>query len=120
MKIVINDCFGGFSLSDAGVLRYAEIKGISLYSEMESAWGTSFFTVDEENGNYKLSNEVYFCSRSIKRDDPVLIRVVEEMGHLADGELASLRVVEIPDGIEWEIEEYDGNETVHEKHRSWS
>jgi hypothetical protein len=41
------------------------------------------------------------------------------MGGLASGGFASLKVVEIPDGIEWEIDEYDGKETIHEKHRSW-
>jgi hypothetical protein len=28
-------------------------------------------------------------------------------------------VVEIPDGVEWEIAEYDGLEWVAEKHRTW-
>ena len=31
-----------------------------------------------------------------------------------------LKVVEIPDGIEWQIEEYDGKEWVAETHRTWS
>ena len=30
-----------------------------------------------------------------------------------------LKVVEIPDGVDWEIEEYDGEEWVSEKHRVW-
>ena len=30
-----------------------------------------------------------------------------------------LGIVEIPDGVEWEIEEYDGDEWVSEKHRKW-
>jgi hypothetical protein len=29
-------------------------------------------------------------------------------------------VVEIPDGIEWSIQEYDGLEWVAEKHRTWA
>jgi len=31
-----------------------------------------------------------------------------------------LKIVDIPDGVEWEIEEYDGMEWVAEKHRTWS
>ena len=33
VSVVFNGCYGGFSLSDAGVRRYAEIKGIQLYAE---------------------------------------------------------------------------------------
>ena len=32
MKICINKCFGGFSLSDAAVLRYGELAGLNLVS----------------------------------------------------------------------------------------
>lgn len=35
-------------------------------------------------------------------------------------ELGCKQAVEIPDGIEWELDEYDGLESVHECHRSWS
>ena len=28
--------------------------------------------------------------------------------------------VEIPDGVQWEIDEYDGGERVAECHRTWS
>jgi hypothetical protein len=37
----------------------------------------------------------------------------------ASGRHAQLVIVEIPDDIEWEIDEYDGVESIHEKHRSW-
>ena len=30
------------------------------------------------------------------------------------------KIVEIPDGVQWEITEYDGKECIKEKHRSWS
>lgn len=32
-KIVYNACFGGFGLSEAGLMRYAELKGLTLYPE---------------------------------------------------------------------------------------
>jgi len=30
-KVAINRCYGGFGLSSAAVLRYGELKGITLY-----------------------------------------------------------------------------------------
>jgi len=33
---------------------------------------------------------------------------------------ADLKIVEIPDGTNYEIDEYDGNEHVAEVHRTWS
>ena len=37
-----------------------------------------------------------------------------------DGVYSDLKVVEIPDDINWYIEEYDGLEHVAERHRTWS
>ena len=95
MKVVINNCYGGFSLSDAGIARYLEFKGIEVPDKS-------------------------FYDRDIPRDDAVLIRVVEELGDAANGFAADLKIVDIPDDVDWEIEEYDGNEWVAEKHRTWS
>lgn len=131
-KIVINACYGGFGLSKAGVLRYAELKGIKLYCSSNSKWYTAYYTVPEEEykrlyeedknniGNYGKSNSVCFRPREIKRDDPILILVIEELGKKANGDCANLKVVKIPDDVEWEIQEYDGHECVAEQHRTWS
>ena len=56
----------------------------------------------------------------IERNDPRLIECVETLGKKTNGNYASLKVIEIPDGTEWELQEYDGRESVHEKHKSWS
>lgn len=72
----------------------------------------------------KASNEAYE-HHSVEhghwtdRTDPDLVATVEELGDAANGSHAKLAVVEIPDGTEYEIGEYDGIETVHEVHRSW-
>lgn len=58
--------------------------------------------------------------RELVRHDSKLVQVVEELGKQASSKLADLAVVEIPDGVDYEIDEYDGIETIHEKHRSWS
>lgn len=94
MKVVINNCYGGFSLSEAGIARYLELKGIKLNDD--------------------------FCDRDIPRDDPILIQVFKELEDVANGFAADLKIMEIPDGVDWEIKEYDGNEWVAEKHRTWS
>lgn len=54
-----------------------------------------------------------------QRNDPRLVKIVEKLGEEANGRFAKLKVIEIPDGVEWEIEEYDGYEHVAEKHRTW-
>lgn len=54
-----------------------------------------------------------------RRDDPKLVGVVERLGLKANGEYAELSVVYVPNGVEWEIDEYDGMEHVSEKHRTW-
>ena len=91
MKVVINTCYGGFGLSDEALAKYKAIKGIT--------------------------EEVYYWD--IERDDPALVQVVEEMGDAAAGSFSQLKIVEIPDDVEYIIEEYDGSEWVAERHRTW-
>jgi hypothetical protein len=113
MKIVINACHGGFGLSHDAVMRYADLKGINL-------------VVDTPKNNISLyykgfiSAENFFHEWDIPRNDPALVQVVEELGEKASDSCAKLRIVEIPANVEWEIDEYDGDEWVSEKHRRWS
>ena len=92
-RIVINNCYGGFGLSDEAVARYKELTGIV---------------------------ESDFFHRDIARDDPYLVQVVREMGHRANGDCSDLKIVEVPADVKWHIAEYDGNEWVAEDHRTWS
>lgn len=70
--------------------------------------------------NGKIPDKAYFSEREIERNDPNLIATVEALGDKANGFCANLDIVEIPDGVQWEIDEYDGIERVDEVHRSWS
>ena len=54
------------------------------------------------------------------RSNPTLVKCVEELGSAAGGPYASLKIVEIPNNVDWELENYDGVESIHEVHRSWS
>lgn len=141
-RIVINACFGGFSLSPQGVEAFAKRKGIDkLYwfvnarkadggidfdrYESTDDPGSEFisypFTTPDppKKGDDKAWEATYFGNRDIERDDPDLVAVVEELEADANGRHASLVIVEIPDGVPWEISEYDGSEHVAEQHRTW-
>jgi hypothetical protein len=48
-----------------------------------------------------------------------LVEVVEKLGDAAYGFTANLKTVEIPEDVDWCIEENDGLEWVSEKHRTW-
>ena len=55
----------------------------------------------------------------IERDDPKLVALVESMGKKANGRHSELIVVEIPDDVEYYVDEYDGMECIRENHRVW-
>jgi len=112
MKIVINTCYGGFGLSEKATHRFAELSGFKLYKKEDDIF-SSYYT------NPEFSNDSYFSDSDIERDSPILIQVVEELKEDVDNRFSRLKVVEIPNDVEWEIEEYDGLEWVAEKHRTW-
>ena len=112
MKLVLNKCYGGFSLSQKGVALYFELQGWTLVTEDELAFCPMHY-------KDKKSDKNYWYDRNLKRNDPILLQVVETLGDEANGIYAKLEVIEIPDDIDWEINDYDGYEYVEEKHRSW-
>ena len=134
-KIVINVCHGGFGLSHKAMMRYFELKGIEVYPEVFNEYYslyTYYLTPPEERNvlpegsdvgtslQYAMSMDHVFYDWKIDRADPALVQAVEELGEDSWGSYAELKVVEIPNDVEWEINEYDGREWVAEKHRTWS
>lgn len=116
MKVVINVCHGGFGLSEAAFEKFLDRKGIAWEKRINK-----YNIADHYNKGHMGEDEHFLYSRKMTEDrsDPDLIHVVEEMGEGANGEYARLKVVEIPDGIEWTVHEYDGMEWVAEAHRTW-
>lgn len=139
MKLVINREFGGFGLSDKAVEYWARLSGKTLYKHKDgSFYGSIFTTIPEQD--YKeleaivadeaaepktklaakiMRDSTFFWPRDIPRDDLKLVEVVEILGSEANGFSASLKVVEIPDDIVWDLMEYDGIEWIAERHRTW-
>lgn len=98
MKIVKNACYGGYGLSDLALSRLSEVTGK---------------TIDQCEEDY-----VWGCDDEV-RAAPELVQVVEELGEKANDSCSNLVVVEVPDDVNWVLEEYDGYETIEEVHRSW-
>lgn len=113
MKIVINSDWGGFSLSDKAVRKYFELKGWKCIEEVYKL-GIILFYKDE-----KIEDNI-FNFYELDRSDPDLVKVVEELGEEANGPYSKLKVIEVPEGVKWHIDEYDGIEHVAEDHRVWS
>lgn len=138
-KIVINKGVG-FGLSHEATMRYAELAGITLcpykYNhEIESYVKIDYETWDlaREPDYFRCSddvinrineldkvNELFFSVYHIDRNDPILVRVVDELGERANNVFSELKIVEIPDDVIWEIDEDEsGPEKVREVSRVW-
>jgi hypothetical protein len=117
-KIVYNACFGGFSLSHEATMRYAEIKGITLYVQYDPEfrdWCHEYYLRPPEELEQFERIQAQFCDFDIERNDPALVQVVEELGDLANGDCSRLEIEELPAGTLYRIDEYDGLETVETK-----
>lgn len=117
-KIVFNDCYGGYALSN---------KAIDWLSEHGSERTKQFIAKKRAEANEKIKeyghrvrvtadNIIKFyimdAVRSfLERHDPDLVAVVEALGKEVNDTFSDLAIEEI-DGDEYYIEEYDGKETV--------
>lgn len=138
MKVILNKCFGGFHPSAEAYRLYAKKKGIKLFPyevdatdkfqkvSWEKAINSSslwlfYFTKDfGSHGHIKHDDWKYdLYLRDESREDPILIEVVEELGKRASSSVSNLVVVEIPNGMDYVIDNYDGVETLHERVRVW-
>lgn len=146
MKIIINSCFGGFGISNNALIEFMQRKGKEIYfyegvfvgpdkriyrkvkasnkslfvNAVCKDFGNEFIPENDEQFDdfYKhiISNTDEKC-----RTDVDLINLLEEKGSkYVSGPCSSLKIVEIPDDVEWEVEEYDGSEWISEKHRTWN
>jgi hypothetical protein len=102
MKVVINTVFGGFGLSDKAML---ELERRGVVKLLRTECPPLIDEPDEDSNKF--------------RSHPEIVKIVEEMGEGSFGDYARLEIVEVPDGVKWHIESYDGAEWVAENHRTW-
>jgi hypothetical protein len=101
MKVLINKCHGGYGISADALSMYADKKGLK-------------YSVKNEYMPFlDLADGTSLSSYNIERNDPTLIAVFEELGSEDfSGICANVAIVEVPDGAEYFVDEYDGLEDV--------
>ena len=146
MKVVINAQYGGFGLSDKAYEKLIEWGvPVQKYIGQERGDDGRYLPQPANDGEVIFDNELikqgeddshdrlyhaYKHKASIisrywdswtreSRSHPLIIKVVETLGESANGRCADLKIVEIPDDVEWEVDEYNGFEHIAEKHRIW-
>ena len=112
--IVVNKCYGGFGLSREAFLELRKMGNKFALAELDI--GEPYPGSSEVRDDWGDRNS--FLDR-MSRDDPDLVAVVRNLGEKANNLFSKLGIVEIPDEVDWTIEEYDGIEYVAESHRTW-
>lgn len=122
-KIVINRCYGGFSLSMKALQLLYKKKGENYIYPYKENYSTGFSKSSLEEADWLLKEDKgdtidelpkdCICCYDIycPRHDKDLVAVVEELGEEASGDCANLVVAEIPGNI-YRIDEYDGYESI--------
>jgi len=102
MKVVINDDWGGFRVSKA------------VFKELGLIWD-GYGYLKNKDFNIKSDNSLKY------RSHESLIKAIEKIGlEKSTGKFASLKIIEIPDYVNYIINNNDGIESIHEVHRIWS
>jgi hypothetical protein len=97
MQVVINTSYSNFAISaDAISLIQKKIKNPKAKSQINA---------------YSFDND---------RSNPLLVEAVQKLGAKANGLYTTLKIVEIPDDVEWRVDAINGKEVIREKHRIWS
>jgi hypothetical protein len=97
MQVVINTSYSNFAISaDAISLIQKKMKNAKAKSQINA---------------YAFDND---------RSHPLLVEAVQKLGAKANGLYTTLKIVEIPDDVEWRVDAVNGKEVIREKHRMWS
>ncbi len=121
MKFVLNKCYGGYSLSPQAALLCYE-RGLGNATPVAEFYGNKGSAVAQDLARFRENPQTSWIAftpdglhvldtRPRDRSNPILVAVVEELGQAANGQCADLRVVDVPE-VAYEIDEYDGIETI--------
>ncbi|MCK9272933.1 hypothetical protein M0P65_05290 [Candidatus Gracilibacteria bacterium] len=97
LNFVINQCYGGFGISELAAKRMVEL-GFKIKEKNNKYY---------EEGKWSLSDAV---SYDLERDNPYLIKAIYQLGNKANGDLSKLAIVQVDFNVEKLIHENDGYE----------
>lgn len=102
MKVVIDRTYGCSGLSEEAADLICERKGKPYFEACYPGC---------QREDLDLTPEI--------RTDSDLIYAVETLGKNASAANSELQIIEVPAGVKWHIDEYDGKEWIAENHRTW-
>jgi len=145
-KVVISRCFDGFKISKECAEYMAALGDTQAQAELD-VWHERKFVIDSlrESGVIPEGHDEYivdeakrcvdlgyaephfwgtghpsgihYADSGYKRDGEALVKAVEALGERASP--SKLKIVEIPDGVEFHVNGFDGYEYVAENYRTW-
>lgn len=131
MKVVINNCFGGFGISSFAYKELLRRKGKECYF-YRLDFGKGYYRIDDDPdkhigivavstkdyGNFTEKIDKEYCINYDRDDgdirtDPDFISIIEEFGSdKCSSRFAELVIEDIPAGTYYRIDEYDGLEHI--------
>lgn len=146
-KIAINICFGSFDLSPKSLLWLYNngcndiVLPVNLKIFLRT---TSKIQAEDDikkeiekwkeckNNNFENINDCMVFTEDYQhylspihfvkyenREDPLLIRCIESLKEEVDTPMSQVRIIEIPEGVDYQIANNDGYEYIREKSREW-
>lgn len=80
--------------------------------------------INKSHGSFEFSEAAILLGLARGGDTtsrvcPVMAQIVEELGDEASGRFSELKIVDVPDDVNWVVKDYDGCEWIAETHRTW-
>lgn len=119
MKVVINTSRMGFNLSHKAIERFAELEGLEVTKLESPIYRNFYYYVIYESGRQVNVNGMIRDNHEYRTNEN-LVKVIEELGTEASSFASCIKVVEIPDEVNFYIASEDDAEEIHEVHRVWS
>ena len=110
MKILLSS-YPVFDVGFKAFKEFLDLKNIPYHVMADEIFEGQFELVDMKGSRFRYEDY---------RSDSLLVAIVEKLGADSNPLFGELRVIEVPDDVEWIIQSCEGSaEWIAEKHRTW-